>query len=319
MAQYVEGHLDRISQMGLQDDDVLSLLSNSGGLLVDAVIYLIPSSGITSTDVQLLHRLQQVTNIIPVLARADSLQPEEIGQKKEQIHEQLSANGIQLFSFEQQETPVIFAVSNEFASDQDNMDASLLMSSEYIPPLADTDLQSLVGNVFSVDGSVQLRHATAKKFLKWRKEALSVYRTLEVSRRQAGQVSAPNSWDFSNRVSPFIRWNMFPKVDLVNWEANMQRSMQRERVLLEELAFRQREARGEVSSLALASARQSTKDRRTSYRSRRRANTDWPSVTQQDPLGLLEYRERWRWMGGHAVELLGSAGVVGGMAIWLLY
>ncbi len=54
-------------------------------------------------------------------------------------------------------------------SDHDTMDASLLMSPDYVQPLIPTDLASLVSLVFSQDGASRLRHSAAKKYTQWRR------------------------------------------------------------------------------------------------------------------------------------------------------
>lgn len=45
VSQYVESYLQKSRLDGLEDPDVLKTISGSGGLLVDAVLYMIPSSG----------------------------------------------------------------------------------------------------------------------------------------------------------------------------------------------------------------------------------------------------------------------------------
>lgn len=47
VSQYVESHLQKNRLNGLEDSDVLKTIGGSGGLLVDAVLYTIPSSGKT--------------------------------------------------------------------------------------------------------------------------------------------------------------------------------------------------------------------------------------------------------------------------------
>jgi hypothetical protein len=54
----------------------------------------------------------------------------------------------------------------------DAMDASLLMSSDYILPLAPSDLTRLVDRLFDPDNVQWLRHCAVKKFIQWRREHL---------------------------------------------------------------------------------------------------------------------------------------------------
>lgn len=48
------------------------------------------------------------------------------------------------------------------------MDASLLMSPSYNPPLLSSDLQDLISNLFDPENISWLRHTAIKKFLAWR-------------------------------------------------------------------------------------------------------------------------------------------------------
>src|SRR5271155_2414416 len=94
VVQYVESHLEKCSSpAGLSDGDMMSMLSGNGGSLVDIIFYLIPNSGfspqnigipanlevgVKPVDIEYLRRLSPLTNVIPLIARADTLSPEEI-------------------------------------------------------------------------------------------------------------------------------------------------------------------------------------------------------------------------------------------------
>lgn len=61
-----------------------------------------------------------------------------------------------------------FAVSTIPGSDDSEMDASLLMSSSYNPPLLPSELSDLIAMVFEPENMVWLRHGAVRKFLTWR-------------------------------------------------------------------------------------------------------------------------------------------------------
>lgn len=61
-----------------------------------------------------------------------------------------------------------FAVSTIPGSDDSEMDASLLMSSSYDPPLLPSELSDLITMVFEPEHMVWLRHGAVRKFLSWR-------------------------------------------------------------------------------------------------------------------------------------------------------
>lgn len=60
-----------------------------------------------------------------------------------------------------------FAISTAQAQDE-TMDASLLMSADYAPPLYASELKDLVSELFDSENASWLRHASTKKLLAWR-------------------------------------------------------------------------------------------------------------------------------------------------------
>lgn len=91
---------------------------------------------------------------------------EQVAASKAQIQSQLKEVGIRLFNFSDDQG--IYAISSATGSDHDTMDASLLMSSDYVQPLIPTELSTLVSQVFSPAGITHLRHSVARKYLHWR-------------------------------------------------------------------------------------------------------------------------------------------------------
>ncbi|SPQ26012.1 30de8b82-2b4c-4040-ad6f-c99934bba539 [Thermothielavioides terrestris] len=182
VAQYIEAHLQRISSNVLSDGDLLNLLGGEGGVLVDAVFYLV-SNRLRPVDVEYLRQLSPLTNIIILLAQTDLMSSEQVAASKNQILSQLKEADIRLFSFSipssnspatsDSDKPGIYAISSATGSDHDTMDASLLMSPDYVQPLIPSELATLVEQVFSSNGVSWLRHSVARKYVQWRKSALS--------------------------------------------------------------------------------------------------------------------------------------------------
>jgi len=125
-----------------------------------------------------------------LLAQADLMSQDQIAASKEQIHAQLKEANISLFSFSvlpssspsqspplpaprQQQQQGLYAISSATGSDHENMDASVLMSPDYVQPLSRSELESLVGKVFSPNGASWLRHAAARKYLQWRRNYIN--------------------------------------------------------------------------------------------------------------------------------------------------
>jgi hypothetical protein len=154
-----------------------------------------------------MQRLSALTNVIPVIAKSDTLSRSEIVAVKTSILARLQTTSIKPFLFgkpledallavqglpifappstaspssseplgfsESSEYPFNiptypYAVSSTPGSDSETMDASLLMSPDYVQPLIPSELAVLVDQVFNPESIAWLRHSVAKKFLAWR-------------------------------------------------------------------------------------------------------------------------------------------------------
>ncbi|KAK3045150.1 hypothetical protein LTS18_014454, partial [Coniosporium uncinatum] len=67
-----------------------------------------------------------------------------------------------------------YAVSSAPGPDTETMDASLLMSPDYVSPLLPSELHILVQQLFEPDNIAWLRHSAVKKSLAWRRSRLDV-------------------------------------------------------------------------------------------------------------------------------------------------
>ncbi|KAK8003158.1 Enolase- C-terminal TIM barrel domain-containing protein [Apiospora arundinis] len=245
--EYVESHLVRASSDSLSDQEMLHLFGGSGGFQVDAVLYMI-DGGLKRADIEYIRRLATLTNVIPLLARADSHAVDEIKTLKQRISLQLEDYGIRPFTFSSVNIETLssaaesglYAVSSANGSDHDVMDASLLMSSDYVQPLVPTELDALVEQLLSPNGSSWLRHSAVKKYLRWREAAnpsrpKSLYQPLSLPPTQAVSSVASTSFALA-RINPEPRSSNPPQLRLVDWAAELQRSMTNERMQYEALA-----------------------------------------------------------------------------------
>lgn len=205
----------------MEDNDLVSLVSGSGGILVDVIFYLLPPSKISlitlpniisyigtghdiSKDVEIMHHLSALTNVIPVIAKSDTLSAADMAAIKTSILTRLQTTSIRPFLFgtalddalltvqglpvdqgspdssdstatnEAKQFPFVvpthpYAVSSTASPDTDTMDASLLMSPDYVQPLLPSELATLVRQVFDPESIAWLRHSAAKKFVAWRR------------------------------------------------------------------------------------------------------------------------------------------------------
>ena len=158
-------------------------------------------------DVDFMQRLSTFTNVIPIIAKSETMSSQELISLKASILARLQATSVKPFLFGKplddallavqgldvvypSGTPMTaihsaamkepdqfpfptpthpYAVSSTHGSDNDTMDASLLMSPEYVQPLMPSELVNLVEQVFDPDSIAWLRHAAAKKFVAWRR------------------------------------------------------------------------------------------------------------------------------------------------------
>ncbi|KAI8937835.1 hypothetical protein NX059_005528 [Plenodomus lindquistii] len=203
---YVESLMYQTSSITtLEDTDVLGVVSGSGGVLVDAVLYLLPPDQDITKDIEFMQRLSFLTNVIPVIAKSDTISAPELVSLKTSILARLQITSVKPFFFGKplddallavQSLPILatsqnnaasqtepsqypfstptypFAISSTLGSDNDIMDASLLMSPDYVQPLLPSELSTLVTQVFDPESISWLRHSAAKRFLAWRKAKL---------------------------------------------------------------------------------------------------------------------------------------------------
>ncbi|CAI9630715.1 unnamed protein product [Alternaria burnsii] len=201
VVDYVESMLYQTSSVTtLEDNDVLGVVSGSGGVLVDLVIYLLPPHTDIAKDIEYMQRLSYFTNVVPVIAKSDTLSAQQVVALKTSILARLQTTAVRPFFFgkamddallavqglpvartsssgepsEAAEYPFTtptypYAVSSTSGPDNDNMDASLLMSPDYVQPLLPSELAALVNQVFDPESIAWLRYSAAKKFLAWRR------------------------------------------------------------------------------------------------------------------------------------------------------
>lgn len=163
----------------------------------------LPQGHDISKDIEFMQRLSALTNVIPVIAKSDTLSPAELVAIKTSTLAQLQTASVRPFLFgtaiddallavqglsigqqsatandataadDSKQPPLPmpthpYTVSSIPGPDTDTMDASLLMSPDYMQPLLPSELTALVNQVFDPESIAWLRHSAAKKFLAWR-------------------------------------------------------------------------------------------------------------------------------------------------------
>lgn len=240
-----------------------------------------------------------------------------------------------------------YTASSATGPDTDTMDASLLMSPEYVQPLLPSELALLVQQIFETDVLAYLRHSAAKKLITWHAlhPHLSRIQTPAASCHGQSTLGSPNPSSLSNsgilvplgsdlslttsnsyalaRLADHTqREERLAQVRLSKWASDLQISLQRERERYERLA------RGERATWLVEKMGEEVRNGRVVAMDKSGAliKSDAPEAAlhyrpvryaTHDPLGLLRLNETMKTRGWVAVQVVSSFGVIGGLALWL--
>lgn len=299
----------------------------------------------------MIHQLSEMTNVIPLISKSDTLSTDEIGQLK---------NGPWKLSSAVSKLPVFdsvaslpvqdlvfcpFTISAATGPDNETMDASLLMSSEYVQPLMPSELSLLVDQIFDPEVISYFRHTAAKKLISWsiRHPRLTTEPSPSAGSIQQSTLPSPaptslttscvlvppgsdlslttsNSYALARVADHAQREERLAQVRLSKWASDLQQSLQRERERYEKLA------RGERATWLIERMGEEIRDGKIHLldnsqalvmRGQTYSLPAEPVYSTHDPLGLLRWQEAMRTRGWIALQLVGSFGVVGGLAFWL--
>lgn len=321
VVRYVEQQMEKtagILKMG--DGDLLSLLSGAGTPQVDIVFYVILHR-LKPVDVEYIRRLSPLTNVLPVIAKADSLTQQQIKALKVSVLSDLRAAGIRPFLFGKSYEDLMggsgpcapFAISSAVSSDQDNMDASVLMSPDYNPPLVETELGNLITHVLEPENIAWLKHAAAKKFINWSGKGhgtgnlssasinspqRSLSSSLVFSTSSSLMQHSPPTFTLARLSDHTQREERFAKARLARWATDLQRSLRSERERYERLAKGERAIwlterlnecikDGQLVPMSSALIKGASIDQDVK-RGKARASEEWGGFSTNDPLGILE-------------------------------
>ena len=239
------------------------------------------------------------------------------------------------------------------SDDNDNMDASTLMSPEYVRPLIPSELASLVQRVFDQDNISYMRHLAARKLVRAQSSKALVVSSLfprTISNPVHGRPLAslastaysPNTSgamvSYTNAVSPYTQARIadhtqqeekLAQIRLARWAGELQRSLQNERARYEAISRGERavwltEKIGEcIDDGSLVPVQHSSLAARTE-KSLEATKLEVPRLSGHrglldpgDPLGLLRWNEVMKRKGWIAFQVVGSVGILGAMAVWV--
>ncbi|KGO47021.1 hypothetical protein PEX1_027320 [Penicillium expansum] len=344
--------------------DFQNLLAGNGGSQVDAILYLI-SNDTLSTDVECIRKLCELSNVVPIVSKADTLTPAQVTHLKLRFHEQAREAGIKPFLFgdppnglDGLESQPPYAVSSEKTIDTETMDASTLMSPDYVQPLVPSELDALVNKMFDRDNLAWMRHSAAKKLLQQCRDSYPIPPSMPLPNAQPGPAAsgsayASNSWRSVSgisissgsppgyamaRIADYTRHEeRMAQVHLAQWATDLQRSLQNERDRYTSLARGERavwltERLGEcVVDGSLVPISQTPgfcglhgsigeKNPGGFQVMRSHASSGayrFATFTPHDPLGVIGWIDELGHRSWMLVQIVGSVGVVGGLALWL--
>ncbi|KIY03551.1 uncharacterized protein Z520_00242 [Fonsecaea multimorphosa CBS 102226] len=352
------------------------LLSGRGASQVDVVLYLI-SKDTMQDDCECIRQLSELCNIIPLIAKSDLLTLEDQQYIKQSLDPSMSSlprlpisipSTAESVAFTPEPTQATatppatapFTVTSTNGPDLDTMDASLLMSPEYIQPLLPSELRLLVESMFEPETVAYLRHTAARKVVTWhlahprltsvpspslpsqsynasmRNSTLTSPLQTPLSTSNSGvlipvgsevSLNTSNSWALAKVADHTQREERLAQMRLSKWASELQLSLQRERERYERLARGERavwlvERMGEEVRDGTIVPLQQGDNAQALVRKGGKIGRAYgvevmPSYQMQDPLGLLRWQDSMRARGWIALQIVGSFGVVGGIAFWL--
>ncbi|KAL9107602.1 MAG: hypothetical protein Q9227_007505 [Pyrenula ochraceoflavens] len=317
---------------------LIGVLSGWGGSQVDVVLYLL-SKETLHIGLNEIKQLEELSVVIPLIAKSDLYTQDELADLRDTVNTGIKDTSIAAITLpNSNENEQLYTISSHNSPDIETMDASLLMSSEYVEPLIPSELMLLVERLFDKDNIAYLRHISAKRLLSYHsrhpnnspKSSPSLDQsniTSPVSLSNSG-VIVPYATDISLNTSNSHSLAMvadhtqqqeqLAQIRLSNWAAELQKSLQRERERFETLA------KGERALWLVGKMGEELKDGRIvpfhGYSIPMKRPAQHPILYQglsQDPLGLLRWKENLSDRGWFALQFVGSLGVVGGITYWI--
>ena len=278
---------------------------------------------------------------------------------KARVSSKLYSEGLTPFSFRANGMTAVepITVCSASSDDEENMDASLLMSPDYVQPLLPSELALLVDQVFEKDNVSWLRHSSAKKVIQWHKTShytptssyspLSSPLTPLYGRSLSSNVTPPSSTTSQaiiahpNGASSFFqaritdhtqREERLAQIRLAKWASDLQRSLRNERARCEALVRGQRaiwltERIGDcIADGTLVPVQESAVTARPSPEKYAMAlrppsaggsSAHYGLPNLADPLGIIRWNDAMKKRGWLAFQVVGSFGVLGAIAVWV--
>ena len=336
LSQYISSQLSRILSFdAVSDHDLMNLLGGSGGSQVDLILWLLDADP-KAEELSAIGSLSQMTNVIPLLAKSDLYPPSDLDKVKEDLQSHLVAKSIESFKFSSEPQPecqsptLPYAVCSAISPDTENMDASLLMSPEYVQPIQSSDLSYLLSSIFEPINMGKLRYTAARKLVRSHNHDIHSSSAPPMLRNALLEehTNAPRYGTYlqARILAHTTREEMFAQARLAKWATDLQRGLTRERARYEALADQARAKWLEEQISAIESAPPSTPSspamrfHRQGYRKEKRLPA-WSRTAQRerinvdDPLGLTALKAQVREHSWTVLKWLG-VGAFAGVIFW---
>ncbi|KAL8999503.1 MAG: hypothetical protein Q9169_001708 [Polycauliona sp. 2 TL-2023] len=301
---YIEEQVARPFPTG-STSELVDMLSGHGGTQVDVVLYLIGRDTIVSED----------------LAGVKAAMSKEIDRA-----------GIDCFTMDTDD-PIKPPYAVCSSNDDDSMDASLLMDSQYMTPLIPSELSLVVDYLLQVDNASRLKYLAAKKLVQCKTAMKHLPRTTlgssmgsshPISSIPTSQTSIPDStsppFHPQDRLAEYTRQEeKRAQIRLAKWATDLRRSMQEERRQFEQLQYSER-ASWLSKKLEECQHDSISLNTEKSIIGTEIATTAIPfglTKSSNDPLGLLRYDETLRRHGWQIFQIVGTFGLFGAAAWWI--
>ncbi|KAK4889489.1 hypothetical protein LTR27_011750 [Elasticomyces elasticus] len=178
---YFNDSLQRTANLDkMSESELISVVSGEGGNQIDVVLWILapqPEERLVGKAKELFMSLSNCTNVLPIIGHADTVSSEEMSARKLEVLKDLEdINGgpegdLLRRAAGQPSTPL--SISSALSDDAETIDASILMSSQYVQPLIPSELSDLIDLL--LDDAARIRHLSAVKFLTWRQRNLGAH------------------------------------------------------------------------------------------------------------------------------------------------
>ncbi|EME48473.1 hypothetical protein DOTSEDRAFT_67494 [Dothistroma septosporum NZE10] len=351
----------------LSDSEIVGLLGGEGGVQIDAVMYLFDPTPLESVSpvhwgtmrhAELLQCLCAWTNFIPLIGRADTVTPEQLAIRKTQIVrmlDNLKSEPYQLSNDGEDTTSAEpFAISSALIDDAETIDASILMSSQYLQPLAPSELGRLTDLLLTPHNIARMRHESATKFVTWRQENLQalITRSCFLRSQSPGVTSTGSLLEDPSKVlvphstSSYYR-SASPDVSdisalagnavgaseyaLAKYNEQSQPSEPFRQVRIAKWAQelkrsldneRRKYIHMYTTRSTTPSSAESEKQLMPMHDAQRpkagRLGGDLGIIDPRDPLGVLAFAQTFRRRGFVLLQVVGGCGLIGAVAYWVM-